>query len=134
MTVFRPLTGQVFIKPEAAPTQTASGLHLAEDWKPEQAGTVIAVGRKAHPRGEDVDTVVDHLAYYIAQGIPGAAVMVEAANLLRELVAVQPEVSVGEYVIFSWQSGQEVFVNDGEERYLVMHEADILAVVDGVAP
>ena len=35
---------------------------------------------------------------------------------------------VGDYVLFSWQSGQELYVND--ERLLMMREQDVLAVVE----
>ena len=56
-----------------------------------------------------------------------------AAQLLRELTGREPEVSVGDAVIFSWNVGQEIWIADGEERYLLMREADILAVIEGVA-
>ena len=35
---------------------------------------------------------------------------------------------VGDYVLFSWQSGQELYIN--EERLLMMREQDVLAVVE----
>lgn len=38
-------------------------------------------------------------------------------------------VQVGEFVIFPWAVGYEVFVDDGD-RYLMMREGDILAVVE----
>ena len=39
-----------------------------------------------------------------------------------------PCVKVGDYVVFSWQSGQEFLLAD--ERFLIMREADLLAVVE----
>ena len=33
----------------------------------------------------------------------------------------------GDYVVFSWQSGQELYLND--ERLLMMREQDVLAVI-----
>ena len=42
---FVPLGARVLIQPEANPTETPSGLILAEvAWRPEFAGTVVAVG------------------------------------------------------------------------------------------
>ncbi len=38
------------------------------------------------------------------------------------------EVKPGDYVLFSWQVGQEVSFRDEGTRYLVMGERDILAV------
>jgi co-chaperonin GroES (HSP10) len=126
MTPFRPLKDRVFIKPDEAPTMTESGLHLSEHWKPEQTGTVVAVGTMAHPRADRARALATEL------GELNHATASEAADLLRELVHRQPQVKVGDWVIFSWQSGQELFVNDGAERYLVLKESDILAVVEGV--
>ena len=41
---------------------------------------------------------------------------------------VNPErLNPGDYVAFSWQSGQELYVD--EERYLMMRETDVLAVL-----
>ena len=87
MVTFQPLGDRVLIKPEPAPTQTASGLHLSEHWKPEQMGTVIAIG------------------------------------------PLVKEVKPNDFTVFSWQVGQELFVDDSE-RYLMMRERDILAIVE----
>lgn len=54
----QPLKDRVLIKPDDAPTMTASGLYLMEHWKPEQTGTVVAVGaphcRKCQERVSEV--------------------------------------------------------------------------------
>ena len=125
----RPLGDRVLIRPDQPPQQTASGLHLAEHWKPEQTGTVIAVGTPRHPRADDVEGVLQGLSFYIDQGVPGAGAMVDAANLLRDLVAVEPTVKVGDYVVFSWASGQDLWIDDTAGRCLVLREKDLLAVV-----
>lgn len=39
--------------------------------------------------------------------------------------------AVGDRVIFSWQVGQEIFINDGE-RFLMLSVQDVLAVCDPV--
>lgn len=39
-----------------------------------------------------------------------------------------PCVKAGDYVLFSWQSGQEFWMDD--ERLLIMRESDLLAVVE----
>jgi co-chaperonin GroES (HSP10) len=93
----RPLRNRVLIQPAEAPTHTASGLHLAEHWKPEQMGTVIAVG----------PVRCDH-----CQGTRA------------------PVVAPGDLVLFSWSAGQEVFDHDADSRYLMLNEADVIAVIE----
>lgn len=39
-----------------------------------------------------------------------------------------PDVKIGDFVLFSWQSGQEFWMDD--ERFLIMREQDLLAVVE----
>lgn len=39
-----------------------------------------------------------------------------------------PDLQIGDHVVFSWASGQDVIVD--QERYLVMREADVLAVIE----
>lgn len=85
-----PLADRVLIKPSTPPTQTKSGLLLSQHAKPEQVGTVTALGKLATKTG----------------------------------------VQVGDTVLFSWQSGQELWIgDDGKERLLVMLEDDLLAVI-----
>ena len=122
----RPLRDRVLIQPEASPTQTASGLHLIEHWKPEQMGTVIAVGRAAHPNRADAITLAELLenASYGPNSAPR-----RAAGLLRQLAGPLPAaVMPGDQVIFGWNVGQEIFVEN--ERYFLMREDDICAIVE----
>ena len=125
----RPLGDRVLIRPDPAPTVTASGLHLAEVRQPEQTGTVLAVGRTVHPRAGDVEAVIHSLQYYIEQGVPGSGAMVEAMGLLRELVTVEPSVQPGDYVVFSWAAGQSLRIDDTDGVCLVLRERDLLCVV-----
>jgi len=118
--MLRPLGDRVLVKPEANPEQTDSGLWLSEHRKPEEAGTVVAVGLPVHPRKQEAEDA----AFVIAGLAPGVA------KLLQALVAREPLVHVGDYVLFSWAAGHEVLIED--ERYLLLREADILAVVEGV--
>lgn len=92
MTGLRPLGHRVVIRPEAAATRTASGLHVVEHWKPEQRGTVVEVAASKCPK-----------------------------------CGIAEPLKPGDDVIFSWQSGQEVFINN--ERVFLMNAADILAIV-----
>ena len=85
----KPLGDRVLVKPAVPPTQTASGLLLAEHAKPEQVGTVIAIGDGATTTG----------------------------------------VAVGDTVLFSWQSGQEVILDDEGTKVLIMLDEDLLSVV-----
>jgi len=132
----RPLKDRVLIRPEVPSDTTPSGLILAEHRKPEQTGTVVAVGSIEHPRRDEVLEIATALDEIFDQGIhlsllkPLTGESRSVTTILRELVNHQSAVAVGDYVIFSWNVGQEVWVEDGQERYLLMRESDILAVVE----
>lgn len=97
-----PLRDRVLIRPEQNPTETESGLHLVEDHRPEVMGTVAKVpDRIAHD-------------------------CVECGHRLW----TPPSVQVGDTVLFSYSSGQEVLIDD--ERFLILREDDIHAVLEGV--
>lgn len=126
----KPLGDRVLIKPEQPPTETESGLVLAEHRKPEQTGTVIAVGPMTHP----LKTMAEEAAAWLdnnPKANPQGSTEI-AAELLRDLVRKEPDVKVGDYVVFSYTAGQEIWVEDGQERYLLMRESDILCVVEGL--
>lgn len=129
-----PLADRVLIRPSEQPTQTASGLHLAEHWKPEQTGTIVATGVCSHPRKDDAHELAQKLDTMALTSYPDfhRDRIQAAAKLLRGLTAREPEVKVGDYVLFGWSAGQEVWVDTGAERYLLMRESDILAVIEGV--
>lgn len=93
----KPLSNRVIVKPEAAPTETESGLHLVEHWKPEEMGIVVAVGDRFCPDCQE-----------------------------RHPPIVQP----GDFVVFSWQAGQELFDHDANERYLILKDDDLIAVIE----
>ena len=118
----RPLGDRVLIQPIPNPDQTASGLYLAEQPKPEESGTVVAVGPCEHPLRQAVADLADWLSAHHSA---------EAAELVQSLVRPNPLVQVGDFVLFSWASGQEILIDD--ERYLLMRESDILAVCEGVS-
>lgn len=131
----KPIGDRVLIKPDRPPTETESGLILAEQPKPEETGTVVAVGFCTHP----LKTEAEQLAEEFEDRFKGMDLDeswtrklpdVRAAELLRRITAREPLVKVGDYVVFSWTVGQEVTIED--ERYLLMREADILCVVEGV--
>jgi co-chaperonin GroES (HSP10) len=124
----RPLGDRVLIKPEIPADTTESGLVLMEHRKPEQTGTVVAVGPCAHPRKAEAEA----MALELSHGIGETELQDAAADLLCDLVRKEPLVSVGDYVVFSWTAGQEIWVEDGEERLLLMRESDILCVVEGL--
>lgn len=132
----KPLGDRVLIKPEIPATVTESGIVLAEHRKPEQTGTVVAVGPCTHPRKAEAEALAEQLdgGEECNDEFPCdfPCSVCDAATLLRELVAREPEVKAGDYVVFSWTAGQEIWVEDGEERYLLMRESDILCVVEGL--
>lgn len=130
----RPLGDRILIRPELPATETESGLILAEHRKPEQTGTVVAVGPCPHPRKLEAEALAAEFdAFQIDPAQPKMRQRMERVQaLLRDLVRKTPDVKVGDYVVFSWTAGQEIWVEDGDDRYLLMRESDILAVVDGL--
>lgn len=128
----RPLGARVLIKPESQPEMSESGLiHLVEHKKPEEMGTVVAVGYARHPRKDDAEALADWLEYDVDSDRSGDRDWyVVRAKLVRDLVRKEPCVQVGDTVLFSWASGQELTVNDGQERYLLLREEDLLAVLE----
>lgn len=126
----RPIGDRILIKPERQADVTDSGIILAEQPKPEQAGTVVAVGLCPHPLKHDAETMAVRLETLAPYVTVGSEPIHEAVDLLRQATHREPLVKVGDYVVFSWIAGQELTVED--ERYLLMREADILCVVEGV--
>jgi len=128
----RPIKDRILIKPTLPPTVTESGIILAEERKPEQTGTVVAVGPCAHPHREDVIALADELITVAGISERSDNLIVDASEWLKQLVDTEPAVKVDDYVVFSYVAGQEIWVNDGQERYLLMRESDILCVVEGL--
>lgn len=126
----KPLGNRILIKPHKAPEQTESGLYVCEHKKPEQSGVVIAVGTPTHPRKLEAEALAWSLADIHNTGTFMSDTVLQASDLLFDLVRREPCVKVGDDVIFSWQSGQTLTV-DGEE-FLLMPEDDILCVLEGV--
>ena len=120
----RPLGDRVLIRPDVAPTQTQSGLHLVEHWPDEVSGTVIAVGTPKHPKADEAEALASQFCSDEECQCSDRA----AAQLLRELTAREPVVAVGDRVLFSRIAGQDVQIDD--TRYVLMREADLLAVLD----
>ena len=130
----RPLGDRVLVKPDPRPTETASGLQLAENsWRPEFTGVVVAVGKARHPRLDEALSMADRLSDItvardtIDEGYGDDTCIDEAVGLLRSLVSRQPLVQPGDRVIFGANVGLVTRIDD--ERYFVMRESDILAVM-----
>ena len=136
----RVLGDRVLVKPDMnlnAPEQTEAGVYLARSLAAAVSGedpssslhrgTVIAVGRPAHPLQHEAVTLADKLERYVANQYDGDHVCVDAVALLRDLVRRQPCVSPGEDVLFSHDAGQDAVV-DGE-AYIILREDELLAVI-----
>lgn len=135
--MLRPIGNRILVKPEANDDTTASGLVLVEHRKPETMGTVIAVGPCAHPLKAEADALARKLEYIVGPDGSFAYVdgdqdlIADAANLLRDVTRKEPSVQIGDLVVFSWTAGREVSLDDTGDRYLIMTEDDVLAVIEG---
>lgn len=124
----RPLHDRVLIRPIKNADETESGLVLPEnraDTYAEMQGEIVAVGHVTHPRkAEAEEFIASELAGFSDGSVEG-----RAADLLRDLVRKEPCVKPGDHVLFSWSAGQQITIDD--EEYILMNEADLLAVVEG---
>ncbi len=100
--MIQPLGDRVLIRPISNPTHTESGLELVEHRKPETMGEVVRVPERL----ANICPECGHTHYRVT------------------------DVQVGDTVAFSWQSGQEVYID--EDRFFLLRESDILAVLEGV--
>lgn len=100
--MIQPLGDRILIQPEPSTTETESGIQLVEHRKPETMGTVVRVPERIGCECPECG----HTIYRVS------------------------DVKVGDTVLFSWQSGQEIMIDDS--RYLLLRESDLLAVLEGV--
>ena len=91
-------------------------------------GTVVAVGQPRHPLREEASDLATRLERSTAYWPDDLGK--DAAQLLRDLSAREPAVKPGDDVLFSAQSGQDVTI--AENRYIILREHELLAVIDGV--
>jgi len=98
--VLMPLTDRILVKPDEADNTTASGLVLIRDHTPENVGTVVALPPRCGHHCPECGTKV----------------------------FTEPSVKVGDTVLFGYDAGQQVTIDD--ERYLLMREDDLLCVLE----
>lgn len=124
-----PLPGKVLILPDPTERTTDSGLLVVEHWPMEVSGKVVAVGASKHPRKDEAFAMADQVDIYaqIGETPVRRTAFLAAAQLLRDLTGREPEVSVGDRVVFGLSAGQEIRID--ETRYFLMNETDLLAVV-----
>lgn len=128
-----PLGDRILVRPEANPETTESGLHLVEHRKPETLGEVVAVGSCKHPLRSEARSLAARLSRaleYWNLAPDNTELVTDAIVMLKEVTAYKPSVKVGDTVVFSWNVGQELQIDDA--RYLLMRESDVLAVLEGV--
>jgi co-chaperonin GroES (HSP10) len=128
----RPVAGKVLIQPDPTERTTEAGLVLVEHWPMEVSGVVVAVGHSKHPRKDEAFALADTIrelfgTYSLDSDCPNPQCLLDAARLLRELTGREPEVNVGDRVLFGLSAGQEVRIED--TRYFLMNETDLLAVI-----
>jgi co-chaperonin GroES (HSP10) len=123
---FRPLGDRVLIRPAKPSDISEGGIHLVEARKPDECGEVVAVGSPRHPLADEAEEIIAH----VSATADNDDWLGRATTLIRSLVCREPCVKVGDTVLFSWASGQEITVDDGKETYLLMRESDLLAVLE----
>lgn len=128
----RPVAGKVLIQPDPTERTTEAGLVLVEHWPMEVSGVVVAVGASKHPHKDEAFARADELEAMATTNLAPlsatrSATCLLAAQLLRDLTGREPEVNVGDRVIFGLSAGQEVRIED--TRYFLMNETDLLAVI-----
>ena len=129
------LGDRVLVKPDTlanAPEQRESGVIVAKSMAAavtgEDAshslnrGTVIAVGNPKHPREAEALELSDRIvAWHVMT-------WEEDSALLRDLVRRGPCCQIGDDVLFAYDAGQSITLED--ETYILLHENDLLAVVE----
>jgi co-chaperonin GroES (HSP10) len=140
--VIRPLGNRVLVKPDPQVKETASGLAIPDaHFEYDMSGTVVQVGNgpaSAHRVREAMiarfHKCVDDAADEWDDGETGESLLV-AADLHRKLNALAAlnvsELQVGDHVAFPYTAGTLIEV-DGE-RYLLMNEDQIVAVLEAAA-
>ncbi len=123
-----PLPGKVLILPDPTERTTESGLLVVEHWPMEVSGKVVAVGASKHPRKDEAFNMAGRLENVgVLHQRADEQTLCDAAQLLRDLTGREPEVAVGDRVVFGLSAGQEIRID--ETRYFLMNETDLLAVV-----
>lgn len=131
----RVLGDRVLVKPDTldnAPERLASGIVLAKSLAAAVTGSdaehsitrgvVIAVGHPKHPKEAEALELADRIvAWHVMT-------WEEDSELLRDLVRREPCCNVGDDVLFSYDAGQALTIED--ESYILLHENDLLAVVE----
>ena len=151
--LIRPTGSKVIVKPDVAPATSDGGLIVPESARrdPAMSGIVIAVGNgpaSAHLVRASTIAACRVAVQRVADGVMAKNIQVgewterdsysvavvrdmieaELTSRIRDVPDGFSEVSPGDRVCFSYTAGQHLIVDD--ERYLVMQEDDIVAVLD----
>lgn len=94
-----PLADRILIKPDTPSDQTESGLTMVRDYVPENMGTVVAIPSRCSTHCPECGSKV----------------------------FTPPSVKVGDTVLFGYDAGQELKLDD--ERYLLIRDTDLIAVL-----
>lgn len=136
---YRPTGRRVLVKPDAEPTETASGLHIPDVGKTHRpmSGIVVALGPLcAGPADTMAHEVVKRcLARLEAAGAAYAAIQEALADVAHAYAEeAHSGLKVGQAVAFPYTVGTIMptlmNVQIGEDAYLLIDERDIVAVWD----
>lgn len=97
-------------------------------------GTVISVGSPRHPFREEALDLACRIKKLSATSYDSSQTNYEllrdTAQLLGDLVWREPCVSIGDDVLFSYDSGQEIQI--AHDTFIILKEDELLGVVDPI--
>jgi co-chaperonin GroES (HSP10) len=113
-------------------TSLAAAVTGADPTTSVHRGTVVAVGNPRHPLQHEAESLARVIqrrarASSVASGEDDSP-EADAAHLLRDLVRRHACVRIGEDVLFAHDVGQDVDLEG--KRHILLHEGDLLAVVE----
>ena len=138
----RPLGHRIHIKPDAPPTQTASGLYIPDsiaDDVPPMSGIVTRIG-DGHYRDRRIrQAAIAHCLAILDDAEIEAMSKAECVQLARDemgrymqhVCKADPIVQVGDRVVFPMDRGHEIVFNeDTDGAVVILNEDDVLAVME----
>ena len=140
-TPIKPIGHRIVVLPDAAPTQTESGLYIpdAHQDTPPMSGTVIRLGdgpaRDVSIRARTVARCLAILDDATLEAATATEALIlakeEIGRYLRDVSEAEHICDVGQRVIFPMEAGHEIVLNeDTDQAVVIVSEDSVLAVYD----